>query len=254
MVDKITTTPTTGGVISKINEIIDNLGGGSSGLAYSAECPAITIASGVATWAVTHNLGTTNVIANLYNVSTGAEIEKNIVVNSANAITVTFVASSNVSAGDYKIVVLASGANANTSNLADINLSNLSSTGTKVLDGQWVAVNEWIANTATTTGVDYDLSDYLPNDNYNYEILLYGQVNVNVSNGSYRNLCVSSSIITSECSICAARQASSTSATSTGTLIIAIGTNRKITVTERTSDKGNYNLWFKAYRRIGTNA
>lgn len=111
MVDKITTTQTVASFTDKINEIIDNLGGGSSGLAYSATCPAITIASGVATWAVTHNLGTTNVIANLYNVSTGAEIEKNIVVNSANAITVTFAASSNVSAGAYKIVVLGSGSN-----------------------------------------------------------------------------------------------------------------------------------------------
>jgi hypothetical protein len=117
-----------------------------------------------------------------------------------------------------------------------------------------VAANDVIVSNASTTGVDYDLSNYLPDDNYSYEILLYGQININVGSGNYRNLCVTSSILTSDYSICAIRQASSTIATTAGTVIMAIGTNRKLTVKERTGDKGNYNLWLRGYRRIGTNA
>lgn len=210
---------------------------GGGGLSYSATCPAITISSGIASWSITHNLGTQDVVAILYN-SSGQENDKNVVINSNNQITVSWKASSNVSAGDYKIVVLASGA---------------SSVNT-FYDGQWVAASNTIASSASTTGVDYDLSNYLPDDNYSYEILLYGQININVSNGSYRNLCVKSSILTGDYSICATRQASSTIATTTGTVIMAIGTNRKLTVTERTNDKGTYSLWLRGYRRIGTNA
>ncbi|MBQ2285195.1 MAG: hypothetical protein II244_05985 [Clostridia bacterium] len=110
-VSKITTPVTPLELIEKTNEIIDNLGQGGGGLSYSATCPAITISSGIASWSVTHNLGTTSVIAMLYN-SSGAKQECNIVVNSANAITVSFKASSNVTAGSYTIVVFASGGSA----------------------------------------------------------------------------------------------------------------------------------------------
>ena len=56
---------------------------------------------------VTHNLGTQAVVTALY--SNGNKVEHNTLVTSNNAITVTFKASSAVTAGDYKIVVLASG-------------------------------------------------------------------------------------------------------------------------------------------------
>lgn len=108
--------------------VYDALQSGGGGLSYTATCPAITPTSGVASWSVTHNLGTANIIVSLYNTS-GALQECNVTITSANAITVNFKASSNVSAGDYKIVVLASGANADTSNLADKGLSNLTNAG-----------------------------------------------------------------------------------------------------------------------------
>ncbi len=43
-------------------------------------------------------------------------------------------------------------------------------------DGQWVA-KEQVLSTATAVGTyTIDLSDYLPNDNYNYEILINGRL------------------------------------------------------------------------------
>lgn len=114
-VNKITTPPNNQDIINKINEIIDSIS--DSGLAYIGTCPALTPSSGICTWTVTHNLGTTDIVATLYT-SGGLEIEKNITIISNNAITVTFFASSNVSAGDYKIVIFASGSsNSLSSNL-----------------------------------------------------------------------------------------------------------------------------------------
>ena len=78
----------------------DTIGG-----AYTATCPAITISSGEATWSITHNLGTQNVIVTLYD-SSGKEIIKNVTVTSANVISVKFKSSSNVTAGSYKIVII----------------------------------------------------------------------------------------------------------------------------------------------------
>lgn len=114
-----------------------------SGVSYSATCPAITPTSGVASWNVTHNLGTENIIVSLYN-SSGALQECNVTVTSANAITVNFKASSNVSAGDYKIVVLASGSEQTITpsrNIGEIITSAipLTDSGVHLLDGSLIS-------------------------------------------------------------------------------------------------------------------
>ncbi len=65
-----------------------------------------------------------------------------------------------------------------TVNRVDTDLSNLTDSGKKVLDGQWIAKVEELS-TATAVGTyTIDLSTYLPNDNYSYEVLFY-------ANGSY---------------------------------------------------------------------
>ena len=123
-----------------IKAALNNLGGRAS---YSATCPALTPTSGVATWSVNHNLGTANIVASLYN-SSGALQECNITVTSANAITVNFKASSNVSAGDYKIVVLASGSEQTITpsrNIGEIITSAipLTDSGVHLLDGSLIS-------------------------------------------------------------------------------------------------------------------
>ena len=79
---------------------IDDIGGG---LSYTATCPAITPVDGVATWSLTHSLGTENIQATLY--SGGNEIVKNVSITSSNAVSIQFKASSNVTAGSYKVVI-----------------------------------------------------------------------------------------------------------------------------------------------------
>lgn len=98
-------------------------------LAYTATCPAITISDGIATWTITHNLSTQNIVTSLYN-SSGNEVEKDVLITSNNTISVAWKSSANVSAGDFKIVVLASGG---TVSGADTNLSNITNTGKSVI-------------------------------------------------------------------------------------------------------------------------
>ena len=69
-----------------------------------------------------------------------------------------------------------------TVNRADDDLSNLSDVGKKVIDGQWVNKTQ-ILSSDTNIGVyTLDLSEYLPNDNYIYEVELFGHVRCDNSN------------------------------------------------------------------------
>ncbi|MBR3890086.1 hypothetical protein IKJ53_06180 [bacterium] len=56
--------------------------------------------------------------------------------------------------------------------VVNTDLSNLTDVGTKVIDGQFVT-SELVLSTTTTVGsYELDLSDYLPSDDYIYEIIL----------------------------------------------------------------------------------
>ena len=254
MVDKITTTQTVASFTDKINEIIDNLGG----LSYSAtNSSALSPSNGVCTWSVTHNLGSSNVIVSLY--LNGAEIEKNVAVTSANALTVSFAASSSVSAGVVKIVVIASVATADTSNLANINLSNLSATGNKVLDGQWVAshllaVSE--TSLTATTPLEISLAQYLPNDNYNYEVLVSVVASSDTTSAHWAPVYVGTDITDFEyIAMCAFQNVNAAKAYFGGACVLPFGTGRKLYVTRSSSYYTKiYEMHFTGYRRIGTNS
>jgi hypothetical protein len=68
----------------------------------------ITPSGNLATWAVTHNLGTTDVVVAVYEVSTSRSIEVDVTITSTNVVTLTWNTLNNntISSGVYKIVVL----------------------------------------------------------------------------------------------------------------------------------------------------
>ena len=78
----------------------------SSSKKYSVTNPALTQSGGIATWTVTHSLNTTDVIVQIFVVDTKEMILTDTVVTDANTVTVSFVTSSNISAGVYKVVVM----------------------------------------------------------------------------------------------------------------------------------------------------
>ena len=133
-----------------------------SGASYSATCPAITPVDGVASWVVTHNLDTQAVVTALY--SNGNKIEHNTLVTSNNAITVTFKASSTVTAGDYKIVVLASGGSGGgsaddtyTNNTINVDIIGSLANNQGVLSGFTNNTNYGQLPTTITLGNDFDI-------------------------------------------------------------------------------------------------
>lgn len=79
--------------------------GATSAQIYTEQNSALTASGGVCTWTVTHNLNTTAVNVNVYEVSTGDRVMYDDSITSANVVTVKILSASNITAGTYKVVV-----------------------------------------------------------------------------------------------------------------------------------------------------
>lgn len=82
--------------------------GASSG---SVKCeaynnPALTPTDGRCTWEVTHTLGTTKIISEIYEVSTGTKVIMDTEATSSTKFTIRLNASSNVAANTYKVILI----------------------------------------------------------------------------------------------------------------------------------------------------
>lgn len=76
------------------------------GRIYTAQNSALTVSGGICTWTVTHNLNNSNVAIHLYEVSTGDEVMFDRAITSDNVVTVKILASANIAANTYKVVIL----------------------------------------------------------------------------------------------------------------------------------------------------
>jgi hypothetical protein len=72
---------------------------------YAENNGALTASSGVVTWTVTHNLNTSNVVVDVYQNSTNASVEVDVVTTSANVVTLTF-NSATLAGSEYRAVVI----------------------------------------------------------------------------------------------------------------------------------------------------
>lgn len=183
----------------------------------------------------------------------------------------------NIAVGDVRLCLLDSGGNIteeyplftegsqsrvklnyNTDNLMINSNNQLDLSGTsKVIDGQWVENTIQLANGETlpdSTNIVYDLINLgcLPADatTYQYEIyldcILYGSA----TSGDVSNLQVSAGVFSSRMCYVISRGAalrSSNSAT------LPTNTLAKLNIISVANNKGTFSLWFKGYRRIGTN-
>ena len=114
-------------------------------------------------------------------------------------------------------------------------------------DGQWVAKLQTLAQ-ITSGSVEVDLSEYLPVDEYNYEVLLTFTA-WNFSSTSQSNMEITSSIMPYFGNYSYTSQGARIS----GQYIIAVGTNRKIKFTVSGSPFNSNEDYAIAYRRLGTN-
>ena len=144
------------------------------------------------------------------------------------------------------------------SNIAMADLSNLSATGKTVIDGQWTDSYLELISSAVTLSSSwskaYDLSSYLPNDSYKYEVIFAALGNTESTTGSYVDVRVKSDLIGSNQEIFLVRgqTRSSSSMQYVGQIVLPVGTGRTLTL--RSTSTGTLsNARLYGYRRIGTN-
>lgn len=85
-------------------------GGGGSGAAEAYDCPAITSVGGVCTWTISHNMDSRDIQVSVYDTTNYTDAQCNITRPTANSVVVTFLSSSDITAGAYRVVLLASSA------------------------------------------------------------------------------------------------------------------------------------------------
>jgi hypothetical protein len=73
---------------------------------YAASNPELTPSSGVVTWTVTHSLGTSDVTVEVFEKTTSATVEVDVVRTNTNVVTLSWVAAATVTAADYRVVVI----------------------------------------------------------------------------------------------------------------------------------------------------
>ena len=73
---------------------------------YTAANPLLTETSGSVTWTVTHNLGTRNVVIQVYDISTFEEVIVDVDRTNTNTATLSWVAADDVDADSYQVVIV----------------------------------------------------------------------------------------------------------------------------------------------------
>lgn len=158
-------------------------------------------------------------------------------------------------------------------NYLNVNASNLSSAGKKVFDGQWVSsIHQYMANvdmindTSSTIKTTIDLSQYLPDDGFTYEVYFSwwlnaiaptnaGEVN-KVTVGFEHNIIGDDKIFAYLGRASIYRISSSANLTTpniSGTILI-VSPERKIRTLLYNDSKGNMADFSQvAYRRVGSN-
>jgi len=149
---------------------------------------------------------------------------------------------------DFTLKVSSDGTNWNNSFVVDKTTGNIDFKGEITKNGNAIIQNPWVYNyleLALNAGynssvLSYDLSNYLPNDNCNYEILISA---ISVGNGN-NQLSIKTDIMINNVFICKSGYGNAG-----GSAIIIVGTGRFL---EKQTDyqNGTYNLYLHAYRKI----
>ena len=137
---------------------------------------------------------------------------------------------------------------------ADTDLANVSNC--TVLDGQWIPSSQSIASSVAlpkTTELIYSLANYLPDDNYKYEVLLTGTIITGTASGNSSILSVRTDAINTIVYLCQAQTRATDSVRAAGTTILPVGTGRTVKVYYSSGNTGTFSLVARGYRRIGTN-
>lgn len=73
---------------------------------YAANNTLLNPSSGIITWIVNHNIGTTDVTVQMRDLADNAVVEADVIITNSNTVTISWVSSSAVSADSYRVVVV----------------------------------------------------------------------------------------------------------------------------------------------------
>ena len=120
-------------------------------------------------------------------------------------------------------------------------------------DGEWISVAYTIASDVqiSTSRVTYDITEMLPKDGYDYEVLFYGTTLSAATSGSYVNLYISTDTMMSLVGICGSRSRTNATIYNVGNGILPVSHGRYVTVDGNTTGSGTYHLYIRGYRRLG---
>ena len=128
-----------------------------------------------------------------------------------------------------------------------------------MVDGGFVTNRVVIASGVATSSSDttYDISGYLPNDGYNYDVLITGYAAPSSSAvQKFVSINLRTDIITENVGVTQGRcQVSGKAADNYGSIWLPVGQERKVIAATNTSSNysGTYSLILLGYRRLGTN-
>ena len=122
------------------------------------------------------------------------------------------------------------------------------------IDGNWRYIGVKIANNVSINGstkLSYDLSSYIPNDNYLYEIILQGVLDPTTTQNTYGAILIDSSFTPGNSFYLArARGLNNVQNSSCGLANFIIGYDRKLEVVRNTSYQGTMSMTLVAYRKV----
>ena len=136
---------------------------------------------------------------------------------------------------------------------------NSNTIGGKLLNGQWIGANHDIAtglSITTGTAKEYDLSEYLPDDNYSYEVMFTVTGRTGTTSGNAATIRVGLSSTASDNPVVFKQVTrASNYMQNGGNCRVVIGSNRKVYIGNTGgATSTNINFVAHAYRRVGTNS
>ena len=126
----------------------------SKNLTFQTACPDLPVEAGVATWDVTHNLSTTNVVAGLFNPG-NQEIDKTMQVLTPNKVRIVWNTSlPSVTAGDFNVLVVSGGATNGLTIDTMLSMSSMNAVQNAVITEAVQTLDEALHNLNSGTGAE----------------------------------------------------------------------------------------------------
>ena len=134
---------------------------------------------------------------------------------------------------------------------ANTSLDNLNDSAKTYFDGQWTPKGIELFSTTKDQTVEVSLADYLPVDNFAYEVMVTGLAYTSSTSGSGVVIDVGTSLV-EQFVITYARTRASAQVQSGATTVTPIGVDRKMTIDVAITSGGTGKIQLTGYRRLGT--